>query len=42
MDAVADEIAAEVGPETAAEYAQAAPRDQLYAGLKRYWSKLEI
>jgi len=26
-------------PDTAAAYAQAAPPDQLYAGLERYWRK---
>ena len=39
--AVHDEIAAKADAETAAAYAQAAPRDQLYAGLRRYWEKLE-
>jgi glyoxylase-like metal-dependent hydrolase (beta-lactamase superfamily II) len=39
--AVHDEIAASADPQTAAAYAQAAPRDQLYAGLRRYWEKLE-
>ncbi|HWF56051.1 MAG TPA: MBL fold metallo-hydrolase [Solirubrobacteraceae bacterium] len=40
-DAVQAEIAEHVSPEIAAAYAQAAPRDQLYAGLRRYWDKLE-
>jgi glyoxylase-like metal-dependent hydrolase (beta-lactamase superfamily II) len=39
--AVQDEIAASADPQTVAAYAQAAPRDQLYAGLRRYWEKLE-
>jgi glyoxylase-like metal-dependent hydrolase (beta-lactamase superfamily II) len=39
--AVRDEIAASSDAETAAAYAQAAPRDQLFAGLRRYWEKLE-
>jgi glyoxylase-like metal-dependent hydrolase (beta-lactamase superfamily II) len=33
------EIEQRVGPELAATYAQAAPQEQLYAGLKRYWRK---
>jgi glyoxylase-like metal-dependent hydrolase (beta-lactamase superfamily II) len=40
-EAVREEIASRSDPETAAAYAQAAPRDQLYAGLRRYWSKRE-
>ena len=35
------EITASADDEIAAAYAQAAPRDQLYAGLRRYWEKLE-
>ena len=42
FDAAVDaEIASSADPQTAAAYAQAAPRDQLYAGLRRYWEKLE-
>jgi glyoxylase-like metal-dependent hydrolase (beta-lactamase superfamily II) len=37
--AVQAEIATGTDPDTAAAYAQAAPRDQLYAGLRRYWEK---
>jgi glyoxylase-like metal-dependent hydrolase (beta-lactamase superfamily II) len=37
--AVRGEIAEHVDPETAAAYEQAAPPDQLYAGLERYWRK---
>ncbi|MHB8692300.1 MAG: MBL fold metallo-hydrolase [Solirubrobacteraceae bacterium] len=37
--AVQAEIAVSADAETAAAYAQAAPRDQLYAGLRRYWEK---
>jgi glyoxylase-like metal-dependent hydrolase (beta-lactamase superfamily II) len=37
--AVQAEIAASADAETAAAYFQAAPRDQLYAGLRRYWEK---
>jgi glyoxylase-like metal-dependent hydrolase (beta-lactamase superfamily II) len=33
------EIDQRAGPELAATYAQAAPLEQLYAGLKRYWRK---
>jgi glyoxylase-like metal-dependent hydrolase (beta-lactamase superfamily II) len=33
------EIAEHVDPETAPAYEQAAPPDQLYAGLERYWRK---
>jgi glyoxylase-like metal-dependent hydrolase (beta-lactamase superfamily II) len=33
------EIARHVDPETAAAYEQAAPPEQLYAGLERYWRK---
>jgi glyoxylase-like metal-dependent hydrolase (beta-lactamase superfamily II) len=38
--AVAEEIAENADAETAAAYAQAAPREQLYAGLRRDWDKL--
>jgi glyoxylase-like metal-dependent hydrolase (beta-lactamase superfamily II) len=38
--AVAAEIAANTDPVTAEAYGQAAPRDQLYAGLRRYWDKV--
>ncbi|HET6865970.1 MAG TPA: MBL fold metallo-hydrolase [Solirubrobacteraceae bacterium] len=37
--AVRGEIAQQVDSETAAAYEQAAPPDQLYAGLERYWRK---
>jgi glyoxylase-like metal-dependent hydrolase (beta-lactamase superfamily II) len=36
---VRDEIARSVDPETAEAYEQAAPAEQLYAGLERYWRK---
>ena len=41
VDAVSEEIAraAEEDLETEAAYVQAAPPEQLYAGLSRYWSK---
>ncbi len=35
------EVAQSAGPELAPAYLQAAPPDQLYAGLERYWRKLE-
>jgi glyoxylase-like metal-dependent hydrolase (beta-lactamase superfamily II) len=38
---VRDEIAQHVDSETAPAYEQAAPPDQLYAGLERYWRKRE-
>jgi glyoxylase-like metal-dependent hydrolase (beta-lactamase superfamily II) len=37
--AAQSEIAAAVDDEIAAAYEQAAPKDQLYAGLRRYWAK---
>jgi len=37
--AVGREIEASGGPELAATYVQAAPPEQLYAGLERYWRK---
>jgi glyoxylase-like metal-dependent hydrolase (beta-lactamase superfamily II) len=37
--AVRSEIAGQVDAETAAAYEQAAPPEQLYAGLERYWRK---
>ena len=37
--AVRAEVEASTDPATAAAYAQAAPREQLYAGLRRYWDK---
>ncbi len=37
--AVRAEIASSADPELAAAYEQAAPGDQLYAGLERYWRK---
>jgi glyoxylase-like metal-dependent hydrolase (beta-lactamase superfamily II) len=36
---VRDEVAQHVDAETAAAYEQAAPPEQLYAGLERYWRK---
>ena len=39
LERVASDVAAAGDPETAAAYAQAAPQDQLYAGLARYWRK---
>jgi glyoxylase-like metal-dependent hydrolase (beta-lactamase superfamily II) len=39
LERVAQDVAAAGEGETAAAYAQAAPRDQLYAGLARYWRK---
>jgi len=39
VDRVRSEIGERVDPETAAAYEQAAPPDQLYAGLERYWRK---
>jgi glyoxylase-like metal-dependent hydrolase (beta-lactamase superfamily II) len=39
MAGVRDEIAGCVDSETAAAYEQAAPPEQLYAGLERYWRK---
>jgi glyoxylase-like metal-dependent hydrolase (beta-lactamase superfamily II) len=39
LERVALDVGAAGDPETAAAYAQAAPRDQLYAGLARYWRK---
>jgi glyoxylase-like metal-dependent hydrolase (beta-lactamase superfamily II) len=39
LERVARDVGAAGDPETAAAYAQAAPKDQLYAGLERYWRK---
>jgi glyoxylase-like metal-dependent hydrolase (beta-lactamase superfamily II) len=39
IEAVTEEIDRAADPETAAAFVQAAPPDQLYAGLARYWSK---
>ncbi len=39
--AVRSEIEDLAEPGSADAYAQAAPRDQLYAGLRRYWAKLD-
>jgi glyoxylase-like metal-dependent hydrolase (beta-lactamase superfamily II) len=39
MAAIRAQIAAGTTPETARAYEQAAPADQLYAGLERYWRK---
>jgi glyoxylase-like metal-dependent hydrolase (beta-lactamase superfamily II) len=40
--AVRAEIAAAVTDDTAAAFEQAAPADQLYAGINRYWQKREL
>ncbi len=37
--AIRSEIEADAGPELTAAYLQAAPPEQLYAGLSRYWRK---
>jgi hypothetical protein len=34
-----DEIARDAEPDAIDSYTQAAPLDQLYAGLERYWRK---
>jgi glyoxylase-like metal-dependent hydrolase (beta-lactamase superfamily II) len=39
--AVHDQVARDGGEELAATYQQAAPAEQLYAGLERYWKKRE-
>jgi glyoxylase-like metal-dependent hydrolase (beta-lactamase superfamily II) len=39
VEGVRATVAAQIDPETAAAYEQAAPPDQLYAGLERYWRK---
>jgi len=39
LERVARDVADAGDPDTAASYAQAAPRDQLFAGLTRYWRK---
>jgi glyoxylase-like metal-dependent hydrolase (beta-lactamase superfamily II) len=39
LERVARDVAAAGDPETAAAYTLAAPQDQLYAGLERYWRK---
>jgi glyoxylase-like metal-dependent hydrolase (beta-lactamase superfamily II) len=39
IEEIHSEIAAHAGPAIAATYQQAAPADQLYAGLDRYWRK---
>jgi hypothetical protein len=36
---VHEQIRADAGPELADAYQQAAPAEQLYAGLDRYWQK---
>jgi glyoxylase-like metal-dependent hydrolase (beta-lactamase superfamily II) len=36
-----EQVAAEADPETASVYEQAAPPDQMYKGLERYWRKRE-
>jgi glyoxylase-like metal-dependent hydrolase (beta-lactamase superfamily II) len=40
-EAVRAELLASPAPDALAAYEQAAPADQLYAGLRRYWSKRE-
>lgn len=39
IERISRDVAVSGDPETAAAYAQAAPRDQLFAGLTRYWRK---
>ncbi|HWF35693.1 MAG TPA: MBL fold metallo-hydrolase [Solirubrobacteraceae bacterium] len=39
LERVSRDVAAAGDPDTAAAYAQAAPREQLFAGLTRYWQK---
>jgi glyoxylase-like metal-dependent hydrolase (beta-lactamase superfamily II) len=39
VGAIEQEILASAGPEIAPAYAQAAPPEQMYAGLERYWRK---
>ncbi|MBV9836630.1 MAG: MBL fold metallo-hydrolase [Solirubrobacterales bacterium] len=39
VSAVREEIERDAGPELLAAYTQAAPPEQLYAGLERYWRK---
>jgi glyoxylase-like metal-dependent hydrolase (beta-lactamase superfamily II) len=39
MDSIHEEIAAGSGPDAAGAYEEAAPADQLYMGLERYWRK---
>jgi glyoxylase-like metal-dependent hydrolase (beta-lactamase superfamily II) len=39
MSTIREEISQRVGPEPAAAYEQAAPAEQLYMGLERYWRK---
>jgi glyoxylase-like metal-dependent hydrolase (beta-lactamase superfamily II) len=39
LEAVRSEVASSAGGEVAAAYFQAAPLDQLYPGLERYWRK---
>jgi glyoxylase-like metal-dependent hydrolase (beta-lactamase superfamily II)/cell division septum initiation protein DivIVA len=39
VEAVTEEISRDAGPELLPAYTQAAPPEQLYAGLERYWSK---
>ncbi len=39
IEAIRAEVTAQAGPAIAATYQQAAPADQLYAGLERYWQK---
>ena len=41
VDTVTDEIERDAGADLLPAYLQAAPPEQLYAGLERYWSKRE-
>jgi glyoxylase-like metal-dependent hydrolase (beta-lactamase superfamily II) len=41
IDTISDEIRRDAGEELLPAYLQAAPPEQLYAGLERYWSKQE-
>jgi glyoxylase-like metal-dependent hydrolase (beta-lactamase superfamily II) len=41
ITAIQSEIAVKASPEVAKAYTQAAPPEQLYAGLRRYWRKRE-
>ncbi len=41
IDTITEEIEQDAGPELLPAYLQAAPPEQLFAGLERYWSKRE-
>ena len=41
IDSIREEVARAVSPEVQAAYFQTAPPEQVYAGLERYWRKLE-